>query len=336
MINPSVLASQNKISHKLSYLPCYCTSMNANRLRDYFDFSKKERTGIITLLVLLPIIWILPRLIPPTPHFDQQDFELFKTQIAQLKQQERTGDTATVNLSIRYNQPQSSASQAATTLFYFDPNTASPEEWARLGIERKTIQTIQHYISKGGRFYKAADIGRIYGIKKTDYERLLPYVRITANRELREKQEGKAVLFPSAIQKAAPERIEINSADTAVFIILPGIGSKLAGRIVKFREKLGGFYDVGQIAEVYGLADSVFAKVNSKLQCNPALVKQININTVSLEALKAHPYMKYQLANAVIQYRDQHGNFQSPEDLKRVILVTDEIFNKIAPYLTVD
>jgi competence ComEA-like helix-hairpin-helix protein len=308
--------------------------MNANRLRDYFDFSKKERTGIITLLVLLLVIWLLPRFIPPTSHFDQQDFESFKAQITQLKQQEKNRDTTAENLSARYNPPQSPASRAATTLFYFDPNTASPEEWARLGIKDKTVQTIQHYISKGGRFYKATDIGRIYGIKKTDFERLLPYVRITSG--LNEKPKEKVVLSSLAMQKAVPERIEINSADTTVFIALPGIGSKLAGRIIKFREKLGGFYNTAQIAEVYGLADSVFTKINPKLQCNPALVKQININTAGLEALKAHPYIKYQLANAVIQYRNQHGNFQSPEDLKRVALVTDEIFNKIAPYLTVD
>ena len=309
--------------------------MNANRLKDYFDFSKKERTGIIALLVLLLVIWMLPRLITPTPHFDQQDFESFKAQITQLKQQENSGEKPAGKRSVISNPPQSFSSQAAAiTLFYFDPNTASPEEWARLGIERKTIQTIQHYISKGGKFYKAADLGRIYGIKKTEYERLLPYVRITSG--MKEKPKEKLGLSSLAIQKAAPEKIEINSADTAVFIALPGIGSRLAGRIVKFREKLGGFYNVAQIAEVYGLADSVFAKINSKLQCNPGLVKQININTVNLEALKAHPYMKYQLANAVIQYRDQHGSFQSPQDLKRVALVTDEIFNKIAPYLMVD
>jgi len=121
-----------------------------------------------------------------------------------------------------------------------------------------------------------------------------------------------------------------------LFIALPGIGSKLAERIVKFREKLGGFCTAAQVAEVYGLSDSVFAKINSKLQCNPALVKQININTVSFEELKAHPYIKYQLANAVIQYRNQHGSFQSTEDLKQIVLMTDEVFNKIAPYLTVN
>lgn len=136
-------------------------------------------------------------------------------------------------------------------------------------------------------------------------------------------------------KKENTERIEINSADTSALIALPGIGSKLAGRIIKFREKLGGFYDIRQVAEVYGLADSVFAKINSRLQCNPGLIKQININTVTLEALKAHPYMKYQLANTVIQYRNQHGNFQAPDDIKHIQLITDDLFKKIAPYLTV-
>lgn len=52
--------------------------------------------------------------------------------------------------------------------------------------------------------------------------------------------------------------IDINTADTTAFIALPGIGSKLANRIVSFRSKLGGFNSVEQIREVYGLKDSVF------------------------------------------------------------------------------
>jgi len=309
--------------------------MNANRLRDYFDFSKKERTGIIALLVLLLIIWMLPRLITSTPHFDQQDFESFQAQIGNLKPQENSVEKPAEEYSaIADRTPPGSSQGVATALFYFDPNIASEEEWARLGIEPKAIKTIQHYISKGGRFYKPADIGRIYGLKKADYERLLPYVRIADGQE--EKPGSKIAVPSSSVQKVAPENIEVNSADTVVFMALPGIGSKLARRIIHFREKLGGFYDIRQIAEVYGLTDSVFAKVNSKLQCNPALVKKLNINTANAETLRAHPYIKYHLANAVIQYRNQHGNFQSPEDLKRIALVTDEIFNKIAPYLTVD
>lgn len=312
--------------------------MGANRLKEYFDFSKKERTGIITLFVLLIIIWKLPQLISPPAHFDQQDFELFKTQVAQLKQPENRKENAGSAYSEKNHQTQISTAkhQADSEVFYFDPNTASQQEWKQLGIEDKTIYTIQRFKNKGGKFYKAEDIGRIYGLRKKDYNRLLPYVRIIHSNALIEKPIEKSVAFLSKVQKESPEKVEINSADTSALIALPGIGSKLAARIIKFREKLGGFYDVKQVAEVYGLADSVFAKISSRLQCNPLLIKQININTISFEELKAHPYIKYQLANIVIQYRNQHGNFQSPEDIKHIQLITDDVFKKILPYLIVN
>jgi DNA uptake protein ComE-like DNA-binding protein len=50
--------------------------------------------------------------------------------------------------------------------------------------------------------------------------------------------------------------------------------------------------------------------------------------------MKSHPYLRYNLANAIVQYRTQHGNFFSVADIKKIMLVTEEIFNKAAPYLT--
>ena len=118
-----------------------------------------------------------------------------------------------------------------------------------------------------------------------------------------------------------------------LIIALPGIGSKLANRIIGFREKLGGFYSVDQIAEVYGVSDSVFQQIKPRLRCDSAIIKKININTAGIDELKAHPYIKYQVGNAVIQYRLQHGSFQNEDDLKRVHLVTDDLIKKWLPYI---
>jgi competence ComEA-like helix-hairpin-helix protein len=128
--------------------------------------------------------------------------------------------------------------------------------------------------------------------------------------------------------------VDINAADTTAFIALPGIGSKLANRIVGFREKLGGFYSVNQIAEVYGLSDSVFQQIKPLLQCDAGIIQKININTAGINELKAHPYIKYQVGNAVIQYRLQHGNFVDMDDLKQVHLVTDDLLQKLSPYIS--
>jgi competence protein ComEA len=127
--------------------------------------------------------------------------------------------------------------------------------------------------------------------------------------------------------------IDINLADTAAFIAFPGIGSRLADRIIRFREKLGGFYSIDQIGEVYGLADSVFQKIKPFLLAGPYDLKKININTATLEELKAHPYIRYAIANSIVQYRNQHGNFTSIEELKKIVLITNDTYEKISAYL---
>ncbi len=129
--------------------------------------------------------------------------------------------------------------------------------------------------------------------------------------------------------------IEINTSDTSDFISLPGIGSKLAWRIVNFRDKLGGFYSINQIAETYGLPDSTFQKIKPYLKLTEPNVKKININTATVDELKVHPYIRYQLARPIVAYREEHGQFSKPEDLKKIMIVTDDVFLKMAPYLQV-
>lgn len=225
-------------------------------------------------------------------------------------------------------------------VFYFDPNTASANDWKRLGVRDKTIETIQKYLSKGGHFYTPEDISKIWGLHADDVERLLPYVRIQniqkqyANNY--SNNNDKPSYNNSSYKKPAPQIIEINTSDTTAFISLPGIGSKLAQRIITFRDRLGGFYSVDQIKETYGLPDSTFIKIKPKLVLTNTTVKQININTASLDEMKAHPYIRYAIANAIIQYRTQHGNFSSVADIKKIVIITDDIFNKVSPYLTVN
>jgi competence ComEA-like helix-hairpin-helix protein len=127
--------------------------------------------------------------------------------------------------------------------------------------------------------------------------------------------------------------IDINIADTSAFVSLPGIGSKLASRIVSFREKLGGFCTIEQIGETYGLPDSTFQKIKQYLKIDNPSLKKIDLNTATVDDLKIHPYIRLSLANPIVAYRNEHGAFSKIEDIKKVMAVTDEIYKKIAPYL---
>jgi len=304
--------------------------MEANHWKTYFVFTKKERIGIVSLLAVLVITLLLPMFFTPVEKFDERNFEAFKKEVEQFHQQQQSvAESKQKNESFYSPSRSPPISLEKIELFFFNPNTLDAEGWKRLGIKDKTITTILHYINKGGKFYKPEDLSKIYGLSQLDYERLLPYVQL-AVAKIDERNERKE-LQQNNVQK----QIEINTADTSQLIRLPGIGTTLANRIIHFREKLGGFYAVEQVAETYGLPDSTFQKIKFKLVCNSAQIQKININTATLEILKAHPYIKYQVGNAVIQYRNQHGNFQSVEELKQVQAVTEELIKKIAPYITV-
>ena len=221
-------------------------------------------------------------------------------------------------------------------LFAFDPNTLSVTGWRKLGLRDRTIQTILNFRNKGGRFEKAEDLRRIYGLPMKDYERLAPYVEMetTASDKVPAVMANKN--YPVA-EKFAPgnSSLDINSADTSAFIALPGIGSKLAGRIVNFRNKLGGFYSIEQVGETFGLADSTFQKIKPYLRLADSTVRKFNVNIASADELKTHPYIKWQIANAIVAYRQEHGAFAKIEDIRKVMAVTADDFSKILRYIEV-
>lgn len=308
-------------------------------MNDYFSFTNKERKGVILIVVIIFLIFLSPlffRFFTKEKEFSHEQFE---NEIAQLKIQQTDSSSGRkyIKYANNYSSPGGESNKNIhAEVFYFDPNTASFNDWQRLGLRDKTIRTIEKYVSKGGKFYKPEDIQKIWGLAPADVQRLMPYVNIKSDAkqytsfEKKEYPESKPA-YPSKVLSL----VDVNLADTTAFIALPGIGSKLSQRIISFRDKLGGFYSIEQVGETYLLPDSTFQKIKPRLVITKTVIKKININTASIEEMKLHPYLRYNVANAIFQYRQQHGNFNSVEDIKKIMLVTEDIFNKALPYLTI-
>ncbi|MEP7238499.1 MAG: helix-hairpin-helix domain-containing protein [Ferruginibacter sp.] len=312
---------------------------------EYLSFTRKERIGIGVIVVLIVIFIVVPFLFPFFTKPKPADHKAFEKEIAELKMKEPDSSKRFTKKiyeddnAANYYQPSEKnyySNQPKGELFYFDPNTLPVAGWVKLGVREKTANTIQKYIAKGGKFYKPEDIAKIWGLHEDEIKRLMPYVRIEG-RPTNGSVEYKNAEPPKTYekQKYAVANVDINEADTSAFIALPGIGSKLANRIIAFREKLGGFYKVEQVAETYALPDSTFQKIKDKLVIKNRGVKKLNINTATLDELKIHPYLRYNIANAIVQYRTQHGDFSAVADIKKIMLITDEIFDKAVPYLTI-
>jgi DNA uptake protein ComE-like DNA-binding protein len=127
--------------------------------------------------------------------------------------------------------------------------------------------------------------------------------------------------------------ISLEKADSAALEKMPGIGPVLSARIIKYRDKLGGFYDVDQLREVYGLSDSVFTIIAPLLQLNGNDIKKIDINYASEEELRKHPYIQWKLARHIIKFREAHGSFQETKNLEDIWAIDREKLKKLSPYL---
>ena len=297
-------------------------------LNNYFGFTKREYNGLLVLIVTLFIVSVMPYV-----------YELFYTSknVISATEQVSLNKLIIVNKQQKSNyintrtQIEDKEASNPSILFKFDPNQINLEQWQKLGLSAKQAQSIINYRNKGGKFYKSEDLQKMYTISPEKYQQLAPFIDI--------KNSANNYIKPVYAEKSSSAKkelaiVEINSADTLQLTEIKGIGPAFARRIAKYREKLGGFYYKEQLMEVYGLDSAKFNEIKGQVKVNSANITKININTAEFDELKNHPYLKFKQINAIIQYRKQHGKFNSIDDLKKVIIITPQIIQNIAPYLS--
>jgi competence protein ComEA len=130
--------------------------------------------------------------------------------------------------------------------------------------------------------------------------------------------------------------VELNSADTSDLIKLRGIGPVFSGRIVAYREKLGGFYDKSQLLEVFGIDTNRYFQFAHQVFADTLKLKKMDLNHTTFKDLLRHPYLEYYLVKSIFNYKDAVGAFRSVDELRQIDMVYDQLFEKIKPYLTVE
>jgi DNA uptake protein ComE-like DNA-binding protein len=301
-------------------------------IKDYLRFSRRDRIGVFFLIFLISIIYFLPLLFPRARPFPLSSQPVLAEAVdSLLAHPEETATTSHPSTSGTGTGPSPSFTPAH--LFRFDPNTLSAEGWKALGLTDRSIRTLLHYRDKGGHFYHPSDLQKIWGLPPGFYDHVKDSIILATTAAPANSFNTNKTFEKFEKKQRKIEPIGINTSDTTTFIALPGIGNKLAARIVAFRDRLGGFYSIAQVSEVYGLPDSTFQKIKPFLLLDGA-VKKININTATKDELKMHPYLRWKLANILVEYRNAHGPFKSPTDLKNILLLDDPTLQKILPYLT--
>ena len=127
--------------------------------------------------------------------------------------------------------------------------------------------------------------------------------------------------------------MELNSADTLTLQLLHGIGPTRASRIVRYRERLGGFTSTDQLLEVYGITPELLAQVAPHLTLDTLAVRRIDINRAELKQLARHPYMEYYQARDIVRLRNSGVRFHCADDLRAVPSMADSTLARLLPYV---
>ncbi len=225
----------------------------------------------------------------------------------------------------------SSSVPQSIVLAPFDPNTVSAETLEQMGVPAKTARNWAKFLASGARFRKAEDVRKIYGMTDDDYARIAPYIQMGEPLA----QAADAPLPQTYGSKDRNARVDINQATAEQWQQLPGIGPAFSKRIIAYREKLGGFHSVEQVAETYGLPDSVFQSIYLQLRPSPVL-RTIAINQASIEELDAHPYVNKSDAKLLVNYRKQHGSYPNIDAIGNLYGLEPGFITKVGPYLRFD
>ncbi len=322
--------------------------------KDFFFFSRSQRVGIRILFVLIFCMLTLPRLhqwlFPPGP----VDIAAFRAQLTafesrldsmRLKEEVRMTERRAGDSS-RERHDAGSADWSSPSLhpFPFDPNKLPEKEWEAMGLPDRLIKTIKNYEAAGGKFRHREDLQRIYLMREEWYAQLEPYIKLPSRAEAgtdRASLQKTSEPPDSDINKKDTSYfpvmpVDINKADTSALMQIRGIGPAFSRRIVAYRELLGGYTHYEQLLEVYGLDSSRWEQVLPYLILDTSAVKKINLNQAQFADLLRHPYVNRNLANNLINLRDQHGPFIQLNDIRQSFLICDSVYNRITPYITLE
>ena len=303
------------------------------QLKDLFSMHTAERRGSLVMILVLTLCsaWVVYEQWFHRP--DPVDLGPLRTDLeAWAAERKNTVQTDTIERA----------------LFPFDPNTIGRPEWLALGLSDRQIDGLERYKSKGGRFRTKHDLAKMYSLRPEQVEQLMPFILLPDSIERRTYPDRPKYAHDTtprwpkkeyvAYERPTFRKVEVNTADTLSLVALPGIGPSFARGIVKYRDMLGGFHSLDQLNEVFVLKDKPDAVIKLKelLVVDTLMMHRIPINTCTVEELAAHPYARWKIAKPLIAYRTQHGLFKQIADIKGCALVDEEVFRKLAPYLTLE
>ncbi|SHL07884.1 helix-hairpin-helix domain-containing protein [Xylanibacter ruminicola] len=291
-------------------------------IREFFYLQKSDRKVILTLLVVIVSVFTM----------------IFLTGRDSTETTTQQKDSIKSRTSKSYNY--SSYTPKKVERFTFDPNTADSTQLLRLGLQPWQVRNIYKYRAAGGIYRKPLDFAKLYGLTVKQYRELEPYIRISSDylpastlvkeKEGYSRKENKdSTTYQHPVKIKATDHIVLNTADTTSLVTIPGIGPYYARKIVQYGNRLGGYVSVNQLDEI----DDFPTEAKKYLVISNPSPKKLNVNKLTLNELKRHPYINFYQAKAITDYRRVHGDIHSLNDLRLIKDFSPEVIKRLTPYV---
>lgn len=265
--------------------------------KDFLHFSQNEKRGLLVLSTLILLVLIVNVTMPFWLKSEPVDFSVFKAEVdAYYNSLEQEKDVAI---------PPKKSSLTPTP---FGIDTVSKQWLIDHGLDTFIASNLISYRNKKGGFFAPEEVAKVYGMNDSIMRIWSPFMVFPKQAPTAEETTNK--IPPTEINPnlaIKPEfQIDINTADTALFALLYGIGPAFSNRIIKYRNLLGGFYSIQQIREVYGMDSVRFSKIKPFLHLDTIPLRKLELNIASLKTLKNHPYINFYQAKAMYEFRKKH------------------------------
>jgi competence protein ComEA len=285
--------------------------------------SKRNRQALVLVIVISIIIVYIPRILSALGNSESSikisnaEIHDTKNKIATYRKNKKSFSKYNSEKKSRYHLPPSK----------FDPNKYELKDWMQLGLSEKQANVVLKFTSRG--IKSNEDLQRVFVIS----DELFELIKDSTFYPIFEKSEFTVKKADAKTEKPKI-LIELNTATQEDLVKIPGIGESYAKWIINYRKRLGGFSKSGQLLEVWKIDVEKYAQIEPYVTVNSNQISKIKLNSITVEELKKHPYLSWNIANSIIKIRDRKKGFTSVEEIKESVLIDEECFEKLKPYLS--
>lgn len=284
------------------------------------DLSKRNRRALFGLVFILLFIAVLPRVVNAL-----YTSEVPRVSFTKLKEAHK--ELVAIKKEKKKSKKRNSTSKFKKLTQKLDPNEFSLDDWMRMGLSKKQADIVLNFSVRG--LKSNDDLKKIFVFPEKLFDLIKDSLVYPVQKDY---QLSKDRFEEKPILKLV---VEINSATQVDLEKIPGIGPYFADKIIEYRIKLGGFVSKNQLLEIWKFDTEKLSSIDKYIILDDSFITKINVNSISFDDLKDHPYFSYKVANSIVKMREVSGSYENVNEIGKSMLINDELLDKLTPYISI-